>query len=40
MCIRDRRGPLTALVLALAYALLSLVTLGWLLNLAGLVIQS
>lgn len=36
MRIHDRRGPLTALVLALVYALLALVTLGWLLNLAGL----
>lgn len=36
MRVRDRRGPLTALVLALAYALLVIVTLGWGLNLAGL----
>ncbi len=36
MRIRDRRGPLTALVLAMAYALLVVVTIGWLLNLAGM----
>ncbi|MDZ4306837.1 glycosyl transferase family protein [Allopontixanthobacter sp.] len=35
MRIRDRRGPVTALVLALAYALLVLATAGWLMNLAG-----
>jgi adsorption protein B len=33
--LRDRRGPLTALVLAVAYLLLALVTLGWFAELAG-----
>ena len=36
MRLRDRRGPLTALVLAVAYLLLVLVTLGWAGHLAGL----
>ncbi len=36
MRMRDRRGPLTALVLALAYTLLVVVTAGWVMNLAGL----
>ena len=36
MRLRDRRGPLTALVLAVAYFLLILVTLSWLGHLAGL----
>lgn len=35
MRLRDRRGPLTALVLAGAYVLLVLVSLGWLGHLAG-----
>lgn len=35
MRLRDRRGPLTALVLAIAYALLVLVSLGWIGQLAG-----
>lgn len=35
MRLRDRRGPLTALVLACAYLLLVLATLGWLANAAG-----
>jgi adsorption protein B len=35
MRLRDRRGPLTALVLAVAYLLLALVTLGWIAELAG-----
>lgn len=37
MRLRDRRGPLTALILAIAYLLLVLVTLGWIGHLAGLV---
>lgn len=36
MRLRDRRGPLTALVLAVAYALLVLVSFGWIGQLAGL----
>lgn len=36
MRLRDRRGPLTAFVLAVAYALLIIATLGWLAHLAGL----
>ncbi len=36
MRLRDRRGPLTALVLAIAYLLLVLVSLGWVGHLAGL----
>ena len=36
MRLRDRGGPITALVLALAYALLVIVTFGWLLDLSGL----
>jgi len=35
MRLRDRRGPLTALVLALAYALLIMSGIGWLISLAG-----
>ncbi len=35
MRLRDRRGPLTALVLAVAYVLLVLVSLGWVGHLAG-----
>jgi adsorption protein B len=35
MRLRDRRGPLTALVLAVAYLLLLMVSLGWLSHLAG-----
>lgn len=35
MRMRDRRGPLAALVLALAYILLPAVTIGWLMNFAG-----
>jgi bacteriophage N4 adsorption protein B len=35
MRLRDRRGPLTALVLAVAYLLLILFAVGWLLRLAG-----
>jgi len=35
MRLRDRRGPLTALVLAVAYVLVVLVALGWLGHLAG-----
>lgn len=37
MRLRDRRGPLTALILAVAYFVLVLVTLGWLGHQAGLV---
>jgi adsorption protein B len=36
MRLRDRRGPLTALVLAAAYLLLILFALGWALRLAGM----
>ena len=36
MRLRDRRGPLAALVMAVAYLLLVLVSLGWLGHLAGL----
>ncbi|GGD99056.1 hypothetical protein GCM10011515_18630 [Tsuneonella deserti] len=36
MRLRDRRGPMTALVLAMGYLLLFLATLGWLGRLAGL----
>jgi len=35
MRLRDRRGPLTALVLAMGYLLLALLALGWMLELAG-----
>ena len=35
MRMRDRRGPLTALVLALAYALLVVAAIGWVVSLAG-----
>lgn len=35
MRLRDRRGPLTALVMAVAYLLLVLVTFGWLAHFAG-----
>lgn len=35
MRLRDRRGPMTALVLAVAYLLLVLMSLGWLGSLAG-----
>jgi adsorption protein B len=35
MRLRDRRGPLTALVLAVAYLLLVMISLGWALHLAG-----
>lgn len=35
MRLRDRRGPLTALVLALAYALLVIAAIGWVVSLAG-----
>jgi adsorption protein B len=35
MRLRDRRGPLTALVLAVAYLLLGLVSLAWFSRLAG-----
>lgn len=35
MRLRDRRGPLTALVLALAYTLMTAVMAGWLMSLAG-----
>lgn len=37
MRLRDRRGPLTALVLACAYVLLALATLLWLSSLLGLI---
>ncbi|MFA9201032.1 MAG: glycosyl transferase family protein [Cypionkella sp.] len=37
MRLRDRRGPLSALVLAVAYLVLVLATLGWAGHLAGLV---
>lgn len=37
MRMRDRRGPLTALVLAAAYTLFVLATLLWLFSLAGLI---
>lgn len=36
MRLRDRRGPLTALVLAVAYLVLALVAVNWLLALAGI----
>ncbi len=36
MRLRDRRGPLTALVLAVAYALLILFGISWLLRLGGM----
>lgn len=36
MRLRDRRGPLSALVLAVAYLLLGMVALGWLGDLAGI----
>ena len=36
MQLRDRRGPLTALVLAMAYALLAVATIGWLIAAAGM----
>lgn len=35
MRLRDRRGPLTALVLAVAYVLLGMVSVGWISSLAG-----
>lgn len=35
MRLRDRRGPLTALVLALAYVLLFVSSIGWLINMTG-----
>jgi adsorption protein B len=35
MRLRDRRGPLTALVLAVAYLLLGMVSVGWISSLAG-----
>ena len=37
MRLRDRRGPMTALVLAVAYTLFVLATLLWLFSLAGLI---
>ena len=37
MRLRDRRGPLTALVLAVAYAVLLVAGVGWLASLAGIV---
>jgi bacteriophage N4 adsorption protein B len=37
MRLRDRRGPLTAFVLAIAYLLLVVVTLAWLGHLVGVV---
>ena len=36
MRLRDRRGPLTALVLAVAYVLVVLVALGWIGHVAGI----
>jgi adsorption protein B len=35
MRLRDRRGPLTALVLSIAYLLLAMISLGWIAALAG-----
>jgi adsorption protein B len=39
MRLRDRRGPMTALVLAIAYLLAFLMTAGWLAHLAGVAVK-